>query len=189
MKIYTRTGDDGGTALFGGERVPKNHVRVAAYGAVDEANAAVGLAHVAADLPSPLRAELLLVMSDLFDVGAELATPPKDGQKLAVRLTSRIDDARVRDLEQQIDLAMARCPPLTTFVLPTGGEAAARLHFARTVVRRAEREIVGLRDGGDDVRDAVVIYVNRLSDCLFAWARFAACANGQGDVPWIAKKT
>ena len=188
MKIYTRTGDDGDTALFGGERVKKSHGRVIAYGAVDEANAAVGLAHVATDLPTPLKEQLLLVMSDLFDVGAELATPPKDGEKLAARLSSRIDDARVGELEAQIDLAMGRCPPLSTFVLPTGGEAAARLHFARTVVRRAEREIVVLVDRGDVVRDVLLVYVNRLSDCLFAWARLAAHANGHGDVPWQAKK-
>lgn len=190
MKIYTRTGDDGGTALFGGERVKKNHARVQAYGAVDEANAAVGLAHNAPDLPAPLRDQLLLVMSDLFDVGAELATPPKDGEKLAARLTSRVDDDRVKALEHEIDQAMARCPPLTTFVLPTGGEASARLHFARTVVRRAERDVVGLVVDHDiAVRDAVVVYLNRLSDCLFAWARFAANANGHGDVPWQAKKS
>jgi cob(I)alamin adenosyltransferase len=189
MKIYTRTGDDGGTALFGGDRVKKNHARVKAYGAVDEANAAVGLAHVAADLPAPLRAQLLLVMSDLFDVGAELATPERAETKLSQRLTSRVDDDRVTALEAEIDAAMARCPPLTTFVLPTGGEAAARLHVARTVVRRAEREVVDLVDGGVEVRAAVVVYLNRLSDCLFAWARFAAWANDHGDVAWQGKKT
>lgn len=187
MKIYTRTGDDGGTGLFGGERVKKNHVRVNAYGAVDEANAAVGLAHTAPDLPAPLAHELLLVMSDLFDLGAELATPPAAGEKLHERLTSRIDAARVKAIEGQIDLAMSRCPPLTTFVLPTGGEAAARLHMARTAVRRAEREVVGLSDVVD-VRDTAIIYLNRLSDCLFAWARFAAHSNGHGDVAWQAKK-
>ncbi len=193
MKIYTRTGDDGGTALFGGERVQKNHARVRAYGAVDEANATVGLAHNAVDLPMPLKSQLLAVMSDLFDVGAELATPTAAGDKLEARLTSRIDDARVKELEDAIDDASARCPPLMTFVLPTGGEAAARLHLARTVVRRAEREVVALAEtlqqDGVVIRPALVVYLNRLSDCLFAWARFAAHANNHGDVPWQGKKT
>lgn len=187
MKLYTRTGDDGGTALFGGERVQKDHERVRAYGAVDEANAAVGLAHCAPDLPVPLRPALLLIMSDLFDVGAELATPSAAGEKLQQKLQSRVDDARVKELEDAIDDATARCPPLTTFVLPTGGEAAARLHLARTVVRRAEREVVSLARG-TELRAVVVVYLNRLSDLLFAWARFAAHANDHGDIPWQGKK-
>jgi cob(I)alamin adenosyltransferase len=188
MKIYTRTGDDGGTALFGGERVKKNHARVATYGTVDEANAAIGLAHTAPDLPRPMKAALLLVMSDLFDIGAELATPTAAGEKLAERLVSRVDAERIKELEDEIDRAMALCPPLTTFVLPTGGEAAARLHVARTVVRRAEREVVALADDVE-VRASVIIYLNRLGDCLFAWARAAAHANDHGDVAWQAKKT
>jgi cob(I)alamin adenosyltransferase len=187
MKIYTRTGDDGGTALFGGQRVRKSDPRVAAYGAVDEANAVVGVAAAAADLPAPLVDELRAVMSDLFDLGAELATPPADATRLQARLDSRIDDARVAALEAAIDDAFARCPPLSTFILPTGGEAAARLHHARTVVRRAEREVVALAVEVP-VRSGVLVYLNRLSDALFAWARFAAHANGTGDVPWQAKK-
>ncbi len=187
MKIYTRTGDDGGTALFGGERVKKHHARVRSYGAVDEANAAVGLAHVSPDLPALLKSALLGVMSDLFDVGAELATPATAGKKLEARLQSRVDDARVKELEDAIDDAVARCPPLSTFVLPTGGEAAARLHLARTVVRRAEREVVALAEDVE-LRAVVVVYLNRLSDLLFAWARFAAHANGHGDIPWQGKK-
>ncbi len=187
MKLYTRTGDDGGTALFGGERVSKDHARVATYGAVDEANATVGLAHAASDLPMALKSELLLVMSDLFDLGAELATPTEKGAALAHRLDSRIDEARISALEDAIDDATARVPPLTTFVLPTGGDAAARLHLARTVVRRAEREIVTLARA-TPVRPLVITYVNRLSDALFAWARMTAHGNGHGDVAWQAKK-
>jgi len=187
MKLYTRTGDAGGTALFGGQRVDKDHERVAAYGTVDEANATVGLAHSAADLPPSLRAELLLVMSDLFDLGAELATPGDKDDALDARLDSRIDDARVKALEDAIDDATARVPPLLTFVLPTGGDAAARLHIARTVVRRAERELVSLAKV-TSVRPLAITYVNRLSDALFAWARLAAHGNGHGDVPWQAKK-
>ena len=187
MKIYTRTGDNGGTALFGGERVKKHHARVRAYGAVDEANAAVGIAHVAADLPVPLKALLLSIMSDLFDIGAELATPADAGQKRPAHLHSRIDDVRIKELEDAIDDATARCPPLMTFVLPTGGEAAARLHLARTVVRRAEREVVSLAEEVV-LRSVVLIYLNRLSDLLFAAARFAAHANNHGDIPWQGKK-
>jgi cob(I)alamin adenosyltransferase len=187
MKLYTRTGDDGGTALFGGQRVRKNDDRVSAYGSVDEANAAVGVAHAAADLPAPIAAALLLVMSDLFDVGAELATPTDKGEALNAKLDSRIDDARIEALENAIDDATARVPPLTTFVLPTGGDAAARLHLARTVVRRAEREVVALAEK-TPVRPLVITYLNRLSDALFAWARMAAHGNGHGDVPWQGKK-
>jgi cob(I)alamin adenosyltransferase len=106
---------------------------------------------------------------------------------LEARLDSRIDDERVAALEAAIDDAFARCPPLSTFILPTGGEAAARLHHARTVVRRAEREVVALSTDVP-VRPGVLAYLNRLSDALFAWARFAAHANGLGDVPWQAKK-
>jgi cob(I)alamin adenosyltransferase len=187
MKLYTRTGDDGGTALFGGERVGKDHERVSAYGAVDEANATIGLAHTASDLPPMLRDPLVHVMSDLFDLGAELATPPNKDGALAERLDSRIDAARVAELEAAIDDATARVPPLTTFVLPTGGDAAARLHLARTVVRRAERELVTLARH-TPVRPLAITYINRLSDVLFAWARLSAHSNGHGDVPWQAKK-
>lgn len=195
MKIYTRTGDRGETALFGGRRVPKDHARVSAYGAVDEANAAVGLAAAAADLPLELRPRLAEVMSDLFDVGAELATPPDATRKLDARLVSRVDAARVAELEALIDAVDAEVPPLTTFVLPTGCDAAARLHVARCVVRRAERDVVALPDvlRGDAldegaVRPEVVMYLNRLSDLLFAWSRLANHRSGHGDVPWIARK-
>jgi cob(I)alamin adenosyltransferase len=187
MKLYTRTGDDGGTALFGGGRVKKSDARVCAYGAVDEANATVGLAHAAPDLPAPLGQVLVLVMSDLFDLGAELATPVDKREALDERLNSRIDDARVAALEAAIDDATARVPPLSTFVLPTGGEAAARLHLARTVVRRAEREVVSLAEHSP-VRPLAITYLNRLSDLLFAWARLSAHSNGFGDVAWQAKK-
>jgi cob(I)alamin adenosyltransferase len=188
MKIYTRTGDDGGTALFGGQRVRKNDARVSAYGTVDEANAVIGVAAVAADLPASLVPTLHAVMSDLFDLGAELATPSSDTNRLQPRLDSRIDDARVAELESAIDDAFAQCPPLSTFILPTGGEAAARLHHARTVVRRAEREVVALA-ADVDIRAGVIVYLNRLSDALFAWARLSAHQAGIGDVPWQAKKS
>jgi cob(I)alamin adenosyltransferase len=189
VKIYTRTGDAGETGLFGGGRVKKHHARVAAYGAVDEANACVGLAAAAADLPAPLHARLVDVMSDLFDAGAALATPRAAGEKLAQRLDSRVDDARVAALEAFIDEVDAEVPPLTTFVLPSGTEAAARLHVARTVLRRAERAITALLEEEPDAVDLVVVrYVNRLSDLLFSWARLCNHRAGRGDVPWQAKK-
>jgi cob(I)alamin adenosyltransferase len=187
MKLYTKAGDDGGTALFGGERVSKEDPRVQAYGAIDEANAAIGAAAAAPDLPPMLKEPLMELMSDLFDVGAELATPPAKQGALARALTTRVDDARVVGLEAAIDDASARVPALSSFVLPTGGDAAARLHLARTVVRRAEREVVGLRRHAE-VRDVVIHYLNRLSDLLFAYARLAAHSNGHGDVPWRPRR-
>ena len=186
-RIYTRTGDDGGTGLFGGQRVKKSHARVRAYGAVDEANSAIGVAASAADLPADLKEPLLLVLSDLFDLGAELATPPNDDEKLKSRLQSCIDLARVAELERAIDRVDDVVPPLTTFVLPTGSDAAARLHLARTVVRRAEREVVALADEVP-LRTEVIVYLNRLSDLLFSWARYANHKVGVGDVAWRARK-
>jgi cob(I)alamin adenosyltransferase len=189
LKIYTRTGDDGTTGLFGGQRVDKTHARVEAYGVVDEANSFIGLAASASDLPTELHEPLLEIMSDLFDVGAELATPPDptSAQRLAKHLDNRVDAARITALEGLIDTATAQTAPLKTFVLPTGTDASARLHVARTVVRRAERAVLGLR-AHDVVRDEVVHYLNRLSDLLFAWARFANAKANVGDVPWRAKK-
>lgn len=189
MKLYTKTGDDGHTGLFGGQRVSKAHPRVAAYGVVDEANALVGLASAVAD--GALRALLEEVMSDLFDLGAELATPPDESAaaKLGQRLASNVDDRRIAALERHIDDAVAGLPPLKTFVLPSGTDLAARLHVARTVVRRAERAVIDLREAdGQPVRGEVVRYLNRLSDLLFALARQANHEAGVGDVPWRARK-
>lgn len=186
MKVYTRTGDDGETALFGGQRVAKDHPRVRAYGAVDSANASLGLA-AAASLPDPLPERLLHLMSGLFDAGAELATPPEDDDKLIARLQTAVDDEAVRRMEAWIDEAEAELPPLKTFVLPTGTDGAARLHVARTEVRRAEREVVGLSTM-QRVRPEVVRYLNRLSDLLFVWARLANHRAGVGDVPWQPRK-
>ncbi|HEY4219903.1 MAG TPA: cob(I)yrinic acid a,c-diamide adenosyltransferase [Myxococcota bacterium] len=187
MKIYTRTGDQGQTGLFGGERVAKDDARVRAYGAVDEASAAVGVACASADLPAELKPLLLDIMSDLFDVGAELATPPSALHKLGGKLDSSVNADRAAALERLIDAVDAEVPPLAAFVLPTGTDAAARLHVARTGVRRAEREIVSLaRDAS--VRGDVIVYVNRLSDLLFAWSRLCNHRAGVGDIPWRARK-
>lgn len=190
MKIYTRTGDDGQTGLFLGRRVRKSDARVSAYGDVDEANATLGVVGALAELPPPIARELPRIMSDLFDVGAELATPDDDDarEKLAGRLASGIDDARIAALESLIDEAERGLAPLTTFVLPGGSEAAARLHVARTTVRRAERGVVALVDEGGRVRGEVLRYLNRLSDLLFVWARFANAHAGRPDVPWQAQK-
>jgi cob(I)alamin adenosyltransferase len=189
MKLYTKTGDRGDTGLFGGERVRKDHERVRAYGAVDEANSAIGMVASSPSLPPEIAAELPGIMSDLFDVGAELATPTAGADALAQKLVSRVDAARIAELERFIDAVESEVPPLKTFVLPAGTDGAARLHFARTVVRRAEREIVSLGGTtGITLRDDVIIYVNRLSDLLFAWARLANHRAGVGDVAWSARK-
>jgi cob(I)alamin adenosyltransferase len=180
VKIYTRTGDDGTTGLFGGARVSKADPRVDAYGTVDEANASIGLAR-AAGLPPAVEAVLARVQSALFDVGASLASPSAKGAVVAV------GDADVAALEAAIDALEGGLEPLRTFVLPAGTEAAARLHVARTVVRRAERAVVALA-GRERVDPAVVRYLNRLSDLLFVQARAANRAAGVADVPWTARK-
>lgn len=187
MKIYTRGGDAGQTALFGGQRVSKSHARVRAYGAVDEANSALGFARAAiSDETWGIRLEEL--MSDLFDVGAELATPIEGEAKLSQRLDSRVDEARIETLEQWIDEAEEELEPMKTFVLPTGCDAAARFQMARSVFRRAEREVVEFVESGTDVRAETLRFLNRMSDLLFVWARLANARAGVGDVPWRAKK-
>lgn len=189
MKVYTRTGDAGTTALFGGERVAKNAARVAAYGALDEANAMFGLAVSSPAWPARLKDAAHGIMSDLFDLGAELATPNTDAQdKLGSRLDTAIGAPRIAELEALIDAAEDALSPLKTFVLPTGTEAAARLHVARTVVRRAERDIVALNAAGETVRTEALAYVNRLSDLFFVWARVLNHEAGLGDVPWQARR-
>ncbi|MGH8033518.1 MAG: cob(I)yrinic acid a,c-diamide adenosyltransferase [Luteimonas sp.] len=171
-KIYTKTGDDGTTGLGDGSRVAKDCARVGAYGTVDEANSAIGLL-LAAELPDDIRSLLTTVQHQLFDLGGELCIPGH----------AAIDDADVERLEQQLDHYNDALPALKDFILPGGGEAAARCHIARTVVRRAERETVTLshRDG---VRPQAIRYLNRLSDLLFVLARVLARASGHGEVLW-----
>jgi cob(I)alamin adenosyltransferase len=190
MKIYTRAGDDGGTTLFLGTRVRKHDKRVAAYGDVDEANASIGVVAALQTLPEPLARELPLIMSDLFDLGAELATPDDETahEKLDMRLVSAVGDARVQQIERLIDEAEAELEPLSTFVLPTGTESAARLHVARCTVRRAERSVVELIDSGAKVREVVLHYLNRLSDLLFVWSRYTNARAGVGDIAWKPRK-
>ena len=179
MKLYTKTGDDGTTGLFGGLRVPKASARVEAYGTVDETNAAIGVARAFA--PEAAIDEVLArVQSDLFALGAELACAPG---KEAKRSTRRLDEGDIARLERAIDEADAVCPPLKNFVLPGGSPVAAALHLARTVCRRAERAVLAIQEAPS--RRELVIYLNRLSDLLFALARRANVAAGIPDVPWI----
>lgn len=171
-KIYTRTGDDGTTGLGDGSRVAKDSARVAAYGTVDEANSCIGLV-LATDVPDDIRSLLTTVQHQMFDLGGELCIPGH----------AAIFDADIDRLEQQLDAFNEPLPPLKDFILPGGGEAAARCHIARTVVRRAERETVAL-SRLEPVRPEAVRYLNRLSDLLFVLARVLARASGHGEVLW-----
>jgi cob(I)alamin adenosyltransferase len=181
-RIYTRTGDDGSTALGSGERRPKFDLRIAAYGTVDETNAAIGIARLHLGSEAEVDAILARVQNDLFDLGADLAVPEKgagDRQRL------RIVDSQVDRLEADIDKLNAELSPLKSFVLPGGAPAAAHLHLARTVCRRAERHVVELAARKDEQVSAPAIhYLNRLSDLLFVAARYV---NGRGsrDVLWV----
>lgn len=185
-RIYTRTGDDGTTALGSGERRPKHDLRIGAYGTVDETNAAIGIVRLhLADAPdlaaSSLDAMLGLIQNDLFDLGADLAVPQRDGKAERLRMLS----SQVDRLERDIDALNAKLAPLTSFVLPGGTPAAAYLHLARTICRRAERMMVELAAKPDEpVSDAAIQYMNRLSDFLFVASR-SANNNGAGDVLWV----
>ncbi len=181
MKLYTKTGDDGTTGLFGGGRVPKASPRVEAYGTVDETNAVIGVAR-ASGLPPVIDAVLEHVQADLFTLGAELACVPGRESKLHMTLLGEPD---IRRLELAIDDADAACEPLKTFVLPGGSPQAAALHLARTVSRRAERATLVVDDA--PVRREVLVYLNRLSDLLFALARRANVLAGVPDVPWAPR--
>lgn len=181
MRIYTKTGDRGETGLFGGGRVPKDHPRVAAYGQVDELNAAIGAA--AATPPEALEAPLLeSIQRDLFTIGAQLAA--SDPAALARALSGPpLGDAHVTALERAIDRLEAGLPALQRFILPGGAPKAAAFHLARTVCRRAERAAVTL-GRTEALPPAVLTYLNRLSDLLFVLARAANAAAGRGDVEW-----
>jgi cob(I)alamin adenosyltransferase len=181
MKIYTKTGDDGTTGLFGGLRVRKASARVCAYGTVDELNACIGVARASG--LEPLTEEILAaVQVDLFTLGAELATQPGKEDKLRMRL---IDAADIARLEQTIDTAEGELEALKLFVLPGGCAQAAALHMARTVCRRAEREVLAIDDAPP--RSDVVMYLNRLSDMLFVLSRRANKVASVADVPWIPR--
>ena len=180
-RIYTRAGDGGSTRLATGETVRKDDARVAAYGDVDECNAALGLARLHAAAEPALDAVLARVQNDLFDLGADLATPERDPPPAWEAL--RVTDGQVERLERDIDALNADLEPLTSFVLPAGTALATHLHVARTVCRRAERRAVTLVDAGERVSPATLKYLNRLSDLLFVAARHANRGEG-GDVLW-----
>lgn len=171
-KIYTRTGDDGSTGLGDGSRTGKDALRVEAFGTVDEANSAIGVL-LAVPLPGDVAQLLTRIQHQLFDLGGELCIPGH----------AAIIDADIDGLEQQLDHYNDSLPPLKDFILPAGGEAAARCHLARTIVRRAERCSVAL-SRAESVRPQALRYLNRLSDLLFVLARVLARADGHGEVLW-----
>ncbi len=174
-RIYTRTGDDGTSALIGGRRVSKNSLRLEAYGTMDELNAFLGRA-IAEGVAERMRPMLHRIQNNLFDLGAELAleeipSPP------------RIREESIREMEQWIDELTGELPPLSQFILPGGSLSAATLHIARTVCRRAERRVVSLKESVP-VNPAILRYLNRLSDLLFVMSRFQNQSDGLEDVPW-----
>lgn len=181
MRIYTRTGDQGETGLFGGGRVPKTHPRVAAYGEVDELNAALGVCAIGAD--PELRVLIQSIQADLFIVGADLATPPEAIQGEHRRPVPRVSESLPARLENEIDRLEEGLPALTTFILPGGGEVGARLHLARTICRRAERAVLAAA-GRETVNPEVLVYLNRLSDLLFVAARAANHRAGVPETAW-----
>ncbi len=177
MRIYTRTGDTGETGLIGGARVPKDDLRVEAYGNVDELNATLGLTRCFIE-HEDLNALMERIQRQLFDMGAELASPPERAHQFAT-----LSEADVQALEQAIDQLEAELEPLRQFILPGGTPAAAALHLARTVCRRAERRVVTLHRHST-VRPVVIQYLNRLSDLLFVMARVVNHRASVPDVPW-----
>jgi cob(I)alamin adenosyltransferase len=180
-RIYTRTGDDGTTALGSGERRPKYDLRIEAYGTVDETNAAIGIVRLYRDDIPQIDRMLAPIQNDLFDLGADLAVPQRDGKAERLRVLA----TQVERLERDIDTLNELLAPLTSFVLPGGTPAAAHLHLARTICRRAERIMVELAaKPNEPVGDAAIQYMNRLSDFLFVASR-SANGNGAGDVLWV----
>jgi cob(I)alamin adenosyltransferase len=182
-KIYTRTGDDGSTGLVDGSRVAKHAARMEAVGAVDEANSVIGFA-ICALGDSPQSPVLTRIQNDLFDLGADLATPGDDFEPSDMVL--RIVPAQAERLEREIDALNDKLEPLTSFILPGGSEAAARVHLARASVRRAERAMTALA-AAEPVNPAALAFVNRLSDYLFVLTR-AINTQGGGDVMWVPGK-
>ncbi|MDE2818801.1 MAG: cob(I)yrinic acid a,c-diamide adenosyltransferase [Chloroflexota bacterium] len=178
MKIYTKTGDKGETSLFGGGRVRKNHARVEAYGTIDELNAALGVA-LSAGPPEPINQWLREVQGHLFHLGSDLATPLDSKTNRA----TRIAQSQVSWLEDAIDQMTAQLEPLRNFILPGGTPVAAQLHVARTVCRRAERQIVALQETSE-TNALAVVYINRLSDWLFTLARYENALAGESERKW-----
>lgn len=180
MKIYTRTGDAGSTHVVGGRSLAKDDARIEAYGTVDELNSVLGVA-LQAIIDADLRAVIEPIQLELFDLGAELATPGFVRQPGTPQ--AAVDEQQISRMEKQIDWAFGQCPELKYFVVPGGSAAAAQLHVARTVCRRAERRVVTLARA-EPIRPEPVKYLNRLSDLLFALARLANVRAGVQDIPW-----
>jgi cob(I)alamin adenosyltransferase len=180
MKVYTRGGDQGETSLFGGTRVSKDDARVEAYGAVDELNSVLGVARTALEDAADLDEKLAVLQSALFDVGGELSAPDPDQN------VPRVSDPEVTELEQWIDKLDEELAPLRNFILPGGAPAAAALHHARTVCRRAERRVISLA-AHESVSDVVVRYLNRLSDLLFVLARVVNARAGVEESQWVGR--
>ena len=187
-RVYTRRGDRGETDLVGGARVPKDHARIDAYGTVDELNAALGVVRTALERSAAGAALLPIVgrvQQELFNLGAELATP--DAERRA--RTPAVEPRHVAALEADIDRLNADLPELKSFVLPGGGWASAQLHVARTVCRRAERLVVALGDSGESIGDHAIEYLNRLSDALFVFGRWASHTEGVPEHLWDSRGT
>jgi cob(I)alamin adenosyltransferase len=180
MKIYTRTGDQGDTGLFGGGRVPKDHPRVAAYGDVDELNSALGV--VRAGAAGFFDSLLESIQRDLFSIGGQLATPEPKRVKKSLEKAVLLPE-RVAEFERIMDQAETELPPLRAFVLPGGSPTAAGLHLTRTICRRAERSVVHLAQS-ETIPELLLVYLNRLSDLLFTLARLANLRAGVSDVTW-----
>ncbi len=178
MRIYTRTGDDGQTGLYGGGRVNKDDVRIEAYGTVDELNAALGIVRTW-EVPMEVDQVLQAVQNELFSLGAELATPQPDEHG-----TRFVDQVKIKRLETSIDRLDGSLPPLTQFILPSGSQAASALHLARCICRRAERRVVTLSGQNAEISPLVVEYLNRLGDLLFVLARVVNAGQGVADQPW-----
>lgn len=178
MKIYTKSGDQGQTGLYGGERVPKDHLRIRTYGTFDELNASLGVVLAGPPISEDLRKRLSRIQSELFQLGAELATPR--GKELKMEL---VGESLVSLMETEIDAMELKLAPLHTFILPGGAAPSALLHLARTISRRAERELVILHRA-EPTRPTVLQYMNRLSDYLFVCARFANHEAGVADILW-----
>jgi cob(I)alamin adenosyltransferase len=184
MKLYTRAGDEGFTGLYGGDRVTKAHPRLMAYGTLDELNSLVGMLRLYASAGAGAAPALERVQHDLFVLGAILATPPSALKRLDEKMAR--PTWAIPDMEADIDRLSALAPPMRNFVLPGGSPGAAWAHLARTVCRRAEREVAAL-DAAEPVEPAVRVYLNRLSDWFFALARAENAASGVADVEWVAK--
>lgn len=178
MKIYTKQGDAGETSLWGGIKVPKDDLRIRTYGTLDELNAVLGMVLSQTNLPQGLSQQLLRIQGELFQLGAELATPRGKTPSIAL-----IEPSHVQAMEGEIDQMERNLSPLKNFILPGGSFGAGILHFARTVSRRAERELISMHRT-EPQRPVVLQYLNRLSDYLFVAARFASMSAGVKDIPW-----